>query len=443
MKQKFICSLFLLTMAFGAFAQKNKNSLSKRSLFGVHFNALDVKSPQDWRNNGGPKYFSKFKDLDLGFSLSYWKLITPLIDFSTKGTVLFHDYSGIDRGTYSSDFNQLGLEIEPSLNFKAFKDDALINPFLTAGLGAGLYGNKWGFYTPAGLGIQANFSNTTYLMLQAQYRFTLTKSVMKDNLFYSLGIAQKMGKETPKVVPPPPPPVVLDRDGDGVPDANDKCPDVKGLASLAGCPDSDGDGIADGDDKCPKVAGIAKYSGCPIPDTDGDAINDEQDKCPNEKGLARYQGCPIPDRDKDGVNDELDKCPDVAGTVANDGCPEIDKAVIEKINFSAKNIQYASGSYKLLASSYKALDVVAELLKKDDKLLISIDGHTDNTGKADANKSLSQNRANEVKKYLISKGIAESRLTSSGYGQDKPIGDNKTAAGRAVNRRTELSVRNH
>jgi outer membrane protein OmpA-like peptidoglycan-associated protein len=280
-------------------------------------------------------------------------------------------------------------------------------------------------------------------MLQAQYRFTLTKSVLKDNLFYSLGIAQKMGSETPKVVPPPPPPVVLDRDGDGIPDADDKCPDVKGLASLAGCPDADGDGITDADDKCPKVAGIAKYQGCPIPDSDGDGVNDELDKCPKEKGFARYQGCPIPDRDKDGVNDEADKCPDVAGTSANEGCPEIDKAVIEKINFSAKNIQYATGSYKLLASSNKSLDNVAELLKKDPSLLVNIDGHTDNVGKAEANQTLSQNRANEVKKYLVSKGVAEIRLTAKGFGQEKPIGDNKTAAGRAANRRTELNLRNH
>lgn len=443
MKQKFICSLLIMSLAFGAFAQKNNNSFSKRSLFGVHFNALDVKSPQDWKNNGGPKYFTKFRDLDFGFSLSYWKLITPLIDFSTKGTLMFHDYAGIDRGVYSPELNQVGFEVEPSLNFKAFKDDALINPFLTAGLGAGLYSRKFGVYTPAGLGIQANFSNTTYIMLQAQYRFTLTKSVMKDNLFYSLGIVQNMGKETPKVVPPPPAPVVLDRDGDGVPDADDKCPDTKGLASLAGCPDADGDGIADGDDKCPKVAGIAKYQGCPIPDSDGDGVNDEQDKCPNEKGLARYQGCPIPDRDKDGVNDEQDKCPDVAGSPANEGCPEIEKAVIEKLNFSAKNIQYATGSYKLLTSSYKSLDVVADLLKKDPSLLLNIDGHTDNTASADLNKKLSENRANEVKKYLVSKGIDEKRLSATGYGFEKPIADNKTAAGRAQNRRTELNVRNH
>jgi len=80
------------------------------------------------------------------------------------------------------------------------------------------------------------------------------------------------------------------------------------LASLKGCPDRDGDGIADIDDKCPDVKGLARYQGCPIPDTDKDGINDEEDKCPTVPGVARYQGCPIPDTDGDGVNDEEDKC---------------------------------------------------------------------------------------------------------------------------------------
>ena len=107
---------------------------------------------------------------------------------------------------------------------------------------------------------------------------------------------------------------------------------------LQGCPDRDSDGIADADDKCPDVKGIAKYGGCPIPDTDGDGINDEEDKCVAVKGLARYQGCPIPDTDGDGVNDEEDKCVSRPGPASNMGCPEIAKTVIDKINVAAKNI---------------------------------------------------------------------------------------------------------
>lgn len=234
-----------------------------------------------------------------------------------------------------------------------------------------------------------------------------------------------------------------DRDGDGVIDTDDKCPDVAGIAALNGCPDKDGDGIADGDDKCPDLAGLAKYGGCPIPDTDKDGINDEQDKCITVAGVARYQGCPIPDTDNDGVNDEEDKCPNTPGPASNFGCPEIKQAVIDKINYAAKNIFFATGSAKLLAKSYKPLNEVVKLMTEDATLKLDIDGHTDSQGKADKNQTLSENRASAVKAYLVSKGIDESRLVATGYGMDKPVADNKTAAGRAKNRRVEMHAKNY
>ncbi len=236
--------------------------------------------------------------------------------------------------------------------------------------------------------------------------------------------------------------MVLDRDNDGVNDVDDKCPDVAGLASLKGCPDIDRDGIADGDDKCPTVAGTAKYQGCPVPDTDGDGINDENDKCPTVKGLARYQGCPIPDGDGDGVNDEDDKCPTRSGPASNQGCPEIAKEVVEKVNMAAKNVFFATGSYKLLAKSNASLNEVAALLKADESLMLDIDGHTDEVGSNESNLKLSESRAGSVRTYLIGKGIPESRMKSTGFGEEKPIADNKTAAGRAKNRRTEMTLRN-
>ncbi|MBS1743518.1 MAG: OmpA family protein [Bacteroidetes bacterium] len=438
MKQKIALIFSFVVLATAGFAQK------KGSLIGAHFNALDVKSPQVFKDNSGPKTLAGLRDQDFGFSISYWRGLTSHLDLSVKASLMFHDYSGIDRNDYNKNRNSAGVELEPALNAFLFNNSYFLNPFITAGLGIGNYSGKFGAYAPAGLGVQANLNNETYIMLQGQYRWTLSKDVLKDNIFYSIGIAQRIGsgEQKPKVVPPPPPPVVVDRDGDGVVDSLDKCPDVAGLAALQGCPDRDGDGIADADDKCPDVAGLAKYNGCPIPDTDGDGVNDEQDKCPNEKGLARYQGCPIPDTDKDGVNDEEDKCPNRPGPASNQGCPEIAKEVIEKINFAAKNIFFATGSSKLLPKSFKSLNEVAALLAKDESLMIDISGHTDNTGKADKNQTLSEARAAAVKQYLVSKGLAENRATTAGFGDSKPIADNKTAAGRAKNRRTEMTVRN-
>ncbi|GEO08524.1 thrombospondin type 3 repeat-containing protein [Segetibacter aerophilus] len=119
-----------------------------------------------------------------------------------------------------------------------------------------------------------------------------------------------------------------DKDGDGVVDSLDKCPDEKGAVQYDGCPipDSDNDGIADDTDNCPTVAGLVKYKGCPAPDKDGDKINDEDDQCSSEPGVARYGGCPVGDKDGDGVNDDDDKCINQPGTSKNEGCPENKKS---------------------------------------------------------------------------------------------------------------------
>lgn len=444
MKQKITLVFTLVLIASGAFAQMMNDKYSsdkKGSLFGIHFNAVDFKTPETFKNTSGPRTFTKIKDMDFGLSLSYWRGLLSRIDLAVKLNAILHDYAA-DRNEATTK-SEIGAEFEPTLNFRPIKDNNMLSPFLTAGVGGGYYTGEFGAYAPVGLGLQLNFNSITYMFLQGQYRFSLTKDILKDNLFYSIGVAQNFGAEKPEVVPPPPPPVVLDRDNDGVLDADDKCPDTPGLAALQGCPDRDGDGIADGDDKCPDVAGIAKYQGCPIPDTDGDGVNDEEDKCPTVKGLARYQGCPIPDTDGDGVNDEEDKCPSRPGPASNMGCPLIAKEVIDKINFAAKNVFFSTASFKLLPKSFKSLNEVANLMKADESLLLQIDGHTDSQGSNEYNHTLAHNRAKSVKDYLVSKGVAESRTTSSGYGEEKPVADNKTAAGRAKNRRTEMTVRNY
>ena len=241
--------------------------------------------------------------------------------------------------------------------------------------------------------------------------------------------------------------VIKDTDKDGIPDAQDMCPLQPGVAKWHGCPvpDTDHDGIDDEHDSCRTLPGLARYGGCPIPDSDNDGVNDEEDKCPHQAGLARYNGCPIPDRDGDGVNDEEDNCPDSAGPVENHGCPvvvpqEIKKETTDKINYIAHNILFAMASDQLRDSSYRALDELAGLLSDHPEWQLTIEGHTDNQGTPERNRLLSEKRAIAVKTYLVGKGLAGSRLTAIGLGQERPIADNRTARGRAVNRRVELKL---
>jgi outer membrane protein OmpA-like peptidoglycan-associated protein/tetratricopeptide (TPR) repeat protein len=105
-----------------------------------------------------------------------------------------------------------------------------------------------------------------------------------------------------------------------------------------------------------------------------------------------------------------------------------------------KNILFETNAFKLQTSSYTELDKVVQLMKDNPTIKIQISGHTDNVGIAANNLKLSNSRAKSVVDYLVSKGITVTRLTYKGFGATKPIAENTTEAGRAKNRRTELTV---
>ena len=229
-----------------------------------------------------------------------------------------------------------------------------------------------------------------------------------------------------------------DTDGDGIQDSEDACPEVAGLAALKGCPDTDGDGIADKDDACPEVAGLAALNGCP--DADGDGVADKDDKCPTVAGPIENAGCPWPDTDGDGVLDKDDKCIDVRGTVANQGCPEVSEEVMMKLNEYSRTILFDSGKSTFKKQTYPTLQSITAILKEYPYSRFLIEGHTDSDGSNEMNQTLSENRAHAVENYLIENGIAADRLKHTGFGETKPVATNKTAKGKAMNRRTEISL---
>ncbi len=260
----------------------------------------------------------------------------------------------------------------------------------------------------------------------------------------------------PAAAPPPAPPAPeplaaaappRDRDGDGLPDGEDACPDEAGLPEDRGCPpaDGDGDGVPDKADRCPSDAedldGFTDEDGCPDPDDDGDGVMDQMDQCPRQAGPVPNGGCPDTDRDGDTVIDRLDNCPDEPGSVANRGCAQ--KQLVE-INDGQlvilEPVYFMTAKDIIEARSYKLLDNVAAVLRAQPRLRVQVEGHTDDVGNPVYNKELSRSRAAAVVHYLVAKGVEPARLRSVGYGEERPIADNKTPAGRAANRRVAFVI---
>jgi OmpA-OmpF porin, OOP family len=231
-----------------------------------------------------------------------------------------------------------------------------------------------------------------------------------------------------------------DRDQDGIADHSDQCPDDAGTKEHSGCPDSDGDGIIDQKDKCPKVTGVPDFAGCP--DSDGDGIEDAKDDCKEDPGPVATNGCP--DEDGDNIKDADDKCPDIPGQVEFEGCPpptpETIKVTRDKVVILEK-VQFATGRAKIMKESHQILKDVATVLKDNAWIIkMQIEGHTDDVGKHKNNVVLSQKRAEAVQAFLVVEGVEQARLGAIGYGPDKPLDPAKTKEARAANRRVEFTI---
>ncbi|HRI10370.1 MAG TPA: OmpA family protein [Nannocystaceae bacterium] len=251
----------------------------------------------------------------------------------------------------------------------------------------------------------------------------------------SFTLNRKKEKEKPK----------KDSDGDGFLDEEDACPYEPGVAP-DGCPekDRDGDGFMDSVDACPDTPGIAP-DGCPEKDRDGDGILDSVDKCPDTPGVPEYDGCPIPDTDGDGILDPNDKCitePETKnGFEDEDGCPDEIPETVKNYTGVIRGIYFDLNKDTIKPKSKPVLDRAVEVLKDFPSIRIEISGHTDSTGSREYNLDLSRRRAESVKRYLVTEGgVEESRVQTRGAGPDEPIDTNKTAAGRAKNRRIEFMI---
>lgn len=421
-------------------------------------------------------------DFGLGLEFEYLRQINSALNFSIPLRLSQVKQPLDDVGTLR-EASKLGLDL--LLHLKYCKEPKFVYPHLFAGVGTSLTDlEEFGFEVPIGVGLNFRLGRHIYLSTKGEYRLGFEDR--KDHVQVGAGILFIIGPGAPQE------PEVTDRDGDGVNDNEDLCPDTPGIAGLNGCPDSDGDGVVDGDDACPDVAGLANLAGCP--DADGDGVTDQADECPNEAGPADNNGCPIrdadgdgvvdaddqcpdqpgpaatmgcpdgdgdgiadkddncpdaagpaatggcPDSDGDGIIDPEDRCPDSAGPASNNGCPEIEEEDKETLDLAMSAVQFETASANLKIESNDILDQIVEIMNRYPDYKLRVNGHTDSIGSSTTNQSLSERRAKSCYDYLLAKGISASRMSYQGFGESQPIADNRYKAGREQNRRVEFDL---
>jgi len=254
-----------------------------------------------------------------------------------------------------------------------------------------------------------------------------------------------------------------DNDRDGILDVDDECPivpeDRDGDADDDGCPeghegDRDGDGILDAEDECPDepedLDGFEDANGCPDPDNDADGILDTDDLCPDDPedvdGFEDGNGCPDPDNDSDRILDVDDACPDEPenynGTEDEDGCRDVGVLDVGPGSFQLfEQIHFAYDSAEILTESFGLLDTIARALEHNPQItLVEVQGHADDRGTDEYNIRLTRDRAAAVVTALRQRGIDPARMRSAGYGERCPEIPGRTDRARAANRRVEIKI---
>jgi outer membrane protein OmpA-like peptidoglycan-associated protein len=254
-----------------------------------------------------------------------------------------------------------------------------------------------------------------------------------------------------------------DNDRDGILDEDDECPlvpeDRDGDGDEDGCPegnegDRDGDGILDNVDECPDDPedrdNFEDANGCPDPDNDQDQILDPDDLCPNDPedrdDFQDQDGCPDPDNDQDRILDPQDSCPNdpetYNGHQDEDGCPDRGTVIIEENQIVIlEKIYFETDSAEIQQRSFPIIEAVAATLSGNPQIqLIEIQGHADERSADDYNIRLTRDRAASVLEAIAQRGVARERLRSAGYGERCPVDPRHNDTAWEANRRVEFKI---
>ncbi|MEE9373784.1 MAG: TonB-dependent receptor [Saprospiraceae bacterium] len=248
--------------------------------------------------------------------------------------------------------------------------------------------------------------------------------------------------------------------------------DMGGNSSIAktkGKMDTDGDGIKDSKDACPDIAGIRKFKGCPMSAEDMVAKAAAEAKVAAEAAKAARMAAEKEARMKAEAAAKAAADRAAAEVAAAEAKMKAEKAaemkaaeeakmkaqaesrrvegirvrnaeITKRFTASLRGLQFNTSRSTFKSSSIAKMNEAVAIMQQYSDINVLIQGHTDSQGKAENNLKLSQSRADAVKEYLVSKGIAAHRLSTNGLGEDYPIADNNTSTGRKENRRVEFII---
>ena len=254
-----------------------------------------------------------------------------------------------------------------------------------------------------------------------------------------------------------------DNDGDGVQDGYDSCvnepEDKDGFRDDDGCPDldHDEDGIKEPADKCPEKAedydSFEDEDGCPDEDNDGDGVLDADDFCAttleDQDGFQDGDGCPDIDNDDDGVPDTMDKCADEKETLNGkddeDGCPEENGALVEIspeafILVNELVFKQRKPYFKDREVAIETLDIIAGVMKRNNTWKLTVSVHTAATEDVEDDKTVTTDRGNAIKDYLVKQGVDGANVEIESHGGTVPLADNESRVGRQTNNRVDLLI---
>lgn len=459
MKKILLLAFALILTNINAQKKTNYKNDSLQSInswsFGIAFSTIENRG----KTSGNPiNNFFAFEEEDanngLPISVNIEYRMHELLGFEVSGSLnKWNANQGImDSQKITKDYNYFAIDAGVRFYFSKLLNDERLNwginsdwfdLYLMTGIGyfkindGGVTGN---------IGVGANIWISEHLGVNGSWvsKWALDKNPAKydtNHTQFALGLAYRFSNK--------------DKDGDGVRDNIDRCPNTPGSKEGEGCPDdgvlivdntkiasinfdSDNDGIPNSTDACPDLAGSTNYNGCPVPDSDGDGVLDNVDHCPQMAGLIANEGCPFLDTDNDGVIDSEDNCSEIFGLEGNNGCPEAEIDVPLEMTKISKQIRFITNEDAFTPKTYLILQDIISYIKEYPNSKFRIEGHTDSIGSYKNNKILSQKRANTVKAYLISKGISAFKLEAIGLGESKPIESNMYHPGREINRRVEI-----